>query len=76
MYRVLFLALPILASACTDEPATPSIGMPNPASAYCLEQGGKLENLKDADGNALNNCRLPNGRTIEEWTLFRDSHKK
>lgn len=45
----------------------PSIGIANPASVYCIQQGGTLEIVKDADGNEVGYCKLPDGRLVEEW---------
>ncbi|NHO32185.1 putative hemolysin [Acetobacter fallax] len=50
------------------------IGMPNPASAYCIKVGGTLEIRKEADGSR-GYCHLPDGRVIEEWTLYRSAAK-
>ena len=52
-----------------DKPAS-AIGMPNPASAYCVSQGGKLEIVDEANGQ-VGYCTLPGGERIEEWALFR-----
>ncbi|HWK15618.1 MAG TPA: DUF333 domain-containing protein [Rhizobiaceae bacterium] len=51
-----------------DEP--PPVGIANPASVYCIEQGGKLEIRKTANGE-VGYCHLPDGRIIEEWAFFR-----
>lgn len=61
-----------LLSACMPEGATPpgAIGSPNPASAHCVNQGGRLEIRRGPDGEA-GFCHLPDGRVIEEWQLFR-----
>ncbi|KCX37138.1 hypothetical protein J577_1914 [Acinetobacter sp. 263903-1] len=48
--------------------------MPNPASKYCIKQGGKLIPQKNKDGGEYALCQLPNGQTIEEWELFRKDH--
>ncbi|MFH3639497.1 DUF333 domain-containing protein, partial [Acinetobacter baumannii] len=45
---------------------------PNPASQYCVEQGGKLEIRNEANGQ-VGYCHLPNGQVVEEWKLFRDN---
>lgn len=66
----------LVLSACstTKTPTPQKIGMPNPASQYCIDQGGKLEMKKNANGDAYANCILPDGRVIEEWQLFRQDH--
>ncbi|EXT60028.1 peptidase inhibitor I78 family protein [Acinetobacter sp. 25977_1] len=50
----------------------PKIGSPNPASQYCVEQGGKLEIRNETNGQ-VGYCHLPNGQVVEEWKLFRDN---
>lgn len=52
------------------------VGMANPASKYCIEQGGKLLPQKDKNGAAFALCQLPNGQTTEEWELYRQAMKK
>lgn len=42
----------------------------NPASEYCIEQGGKLEIVKTEAGEK-GMCHLPDGTVVEEWELFR-----
>ncbi len=64
-------------SACsTTEPeSVKPIGMANPASVFCTEQGGKLVMEKDAEGNSVGYCQLYDGTTVEQWAYFRDSQK-
>ncbi|KCY74058.1 I78 family peptidase inhibitor [Acinetobacter sp. 796380-1375] len=50
----------------------PKNGLPNPASQYCVEQGGKLEIRNETNGQ-VGYCHLPNGQVVEEWKLFRDN---
>lgn len=47
----------------------PSIA--NPASVYCIDQGGKLEIRKDGQGNEAGFCIFPDGSECEEWAYFR-----
>lgn len=62
----------LMMAGCVTEPDTPPqrIGMPNPASVYCGEQGGWLEIRDEAEGQS-GYCHLPDGRVIEEWTFYR-----
>lgn len=46
-------------------------GVPNPASEYCIDQGGTLEIRTDESGNEYGVCILPDGRECEEWAFFR-----
>ena len=57
----------------TTQQETP-IGMPNPASVYCIEQGGKLETRSDADGNQSGLCIFPDGTKRNQWDFWRANH--
>lgn len=48
--------------------------MNNPASEYCVSQGGKLE-IVNGPGGQRGFCTLPNGNRVEEWELFRNKEK-
>ncbi|WP_445206314.1 putative hemolysin [Acinetobacter sp. KS-LM10] len=50
----------------------PRLGMANPASVFCVKQGGKLVTKNEANGQVAY-CHLANGQVIEEWKLFRAS---
>jgi putative hemolysin len=41
----------------------------NPASEYCIENGGRLEIRKDLQGEA-GFCIFENGNECEEWAFF------
>ena len=57
------------AGSRTDQP---TVGMANPASVACVNQGGKLDLRKDAAGNVSGICVFADGRQCEEWALYRD----
>ena len=61
------LALPAPAHAAGP------IGMPNPASKYCTQRGGQVIMQRTAAG-VSGLCRLPSGRRVDEWKLYRHSH--
>ncbi len=63
----------ILAACASGESAPPVVSMPNPASAYCVEQGGSLEIVTTPQGQ-IGMCTLPDGTVIEEWELMRRDH--
>jgi putative hemolysin len=46
------------------------VGLPNPASVFCEEQGYKLELRTDASGTT-GYCIFPDGSECEEWAFFR-----
>jgi len=52
--------------------AQPAHALPNPASAYCVSLGGRLE-IRTGPTGEVGFCHLPDGRVVEEWTLFRAS---
>ncbi len=51
--------------------AETEIGMANPASVHCEEQGGQLEIRTADDGGQYGVCIFPNGSECEEWAFFR-----
>jgi len=84
MKATVIALLVMLLSACSTQQTTApeaasakpadhgSIGMPNPASVNCSNQGGRIDLRKDAAGNVGGICVFPDGRACEEWALFRD----
>lgn len=71
----------LLLAGCTTPSAAPAtmpapmVGMANPASVYCIQQGGHLLPQKDNAGNEYSLCQLADGRVIEEWALFRQQNR-
>lgn len=63
----------VTATSCSVEPAsiTPTADMPNPASVFCEENGGKLELRQDASGGMTGICVFTDGSECEEWAYFR-----
>ena len=51
--------------------ATPA-GIANPASTYCVEQGGASEIRTAEDGSQYGVCSFPDGSECEEWAFFRE----
>ena len=56
-----------VAPAPTAAPA----GIANPASTYCVEQGGTLHIRTADDGSQSGVCTFPDGSECEEWAFFR-----
>ncbi len=81
MKRIFLITMILMAlTACTTnqtqtiEPATtdiPQVGMANPASVYCVENGNKLEIQTAADGSQSGVCVFPDGSTCDEWAYFK-----
>jgi putative hemolysin len=73
--RIPSLAMGLLIAGCTPSPSTDKpVSLANPASTYCVEQGGTVEIRSDAKGQT-GYCRLPDGRVVEEWEFFRSQEK-
>ena len=49
----------------------PQANMPNPASAYCEQQGYQVEIRTAADGSQAGYCIFPDGSECDEWAYFR-----
>lgn len=74
---VLSMAALFAVAACQSEspaaPVNPPAGVPNmanPASQYCVSQGGTIM-MSDGPNGQSGYCSLPDGRMVEEWELFR-----
>jgi putative hemolysin len=73
---VLLIVVALFISACgalsdaTNTPAEPVSDMANPASEYCLDQGGTLE-IRDETEGQVGTCIFPDGSECEEWAFFR-----
>lgn len=75
-------ALVLLLTACGDDDAATdateetggeeSVGMGNPASVYCEEQGGTEETREDAEGNQSGVCVFEDGSECDSWAYFRE----
>jgi len=60
------LALVLVMAACGDDDET---GLPNPASAYCEEQGGTLD-MREGEDGTTGYCVFDDGSECEEWAFF------
>lgn len=50
------------------------ITLANPASVYCIKQGGHLD-IRDTPTGQVGYCQFKDGTEIEEWTFFRESRQ-
>lgn len=65
------LAMIAALTACTTEKDDPSmLSMANPASVFCVEQGGTSKIVKTAAGES-GVCILPDGTEVDEWDYYR-----
>ena len=75
MKNILLLgALLMTATACSQvkesQQNVPLLGQANPASEYCIQQGGQL-NIKEEANGQVGYCHFADGRVVEEWALIR-----
>lgn len=75
---MVFAVMCLLGSGCSravgdnTRGGPPRVGMPNPASQFCIDQGGRLE-IREQENGQAGYCHLSDGRVIEEWEYFRAS---
>jgi putative hemolysin len=66
----------LVLAACVPMPAPKAkptqgqTGLPNPASKYCVDKGGKLE-IRNETGGQAGYCVFPDGSECDEWAYFR-----
>ncbi len=59
-----------------EETAEPVVGIANPASEYCVAQGGTVNIVKDEEGNESGMCKLADGTEVDEWEYYRENNKE
>ena len=65
----LILTVTLILTACgSAAPPDTGVGLANPASVYCAENGYEL--VFSADGST-GICQFPDGSECEEWAFFR-----
>jgi putative hemolysin len=66
-----------LSTSCSSNQTSPTSepNMPNPASVYCEQNGGKLELRQDASGAVSGICIFPDRSECDEWAYFRNECK-
>jgi len=60
-------------SGCNAQPPNEQdqpLNMPNPASVYCEEQGGRLD-MRETSSGTIGVCIFPDETECEEWAYFR-----
>ena len=75
---ILFIVIGVvLLACCSSRQASPApeANMPNPASVYCEENGGKVELRQDASGGVAGICVFADGSECDEWAFFRGECK-
>jgi Tol biopolymer transport system component/putative hemolysin len=77
LFSLYMLLAILLIASCTSKQASPTAqpGLPNPASVYCGQNGGKLEMRQDASGGTAGICVFPDGSECDEWAYYRGECK-
>ncbi len=57
-----------LAPAEGKEP--PAVGIANPASEFCVANGGESKIITFSDGSQIGRCVFPDASSCEEWAFF------
>lgn len=65
----LLITIALLVAACSGGDDNEG-NLPNPASVYCEENGGKLE-IRTGDDGEYGVCVFPDGSECDEWAYFR-----
>ena len=63
-------AAAVLVAGCGEDQPDPEVA--NPASVFCVEQGGEVE-IVDEEGGQVGYCILPDGTRVEEWEYYREN---
>jgi hypothetical protein len=70
------IAVVMLVTACSAQPA-PTVsptqtaaGLANPASVFCVDQGGQVK-IRDEAAGQVGYCLFPDGSECEEWAFYR-----
>lgn len=75
-FAILATTAVALTACAQTAPEQKPIGMANPASVFCEQQGGKSVIRKNKDGSEYGACVFPNGKEVEEWEYFRANAPK
>lgn len=73
MHRIGIATAVALIAGCATSAPDNTVGMPNPASAYCVERGGTITIVDRSEGQ-IGFCTLPDGTQVDEWELYRRDH--
>jgi putative hemolysin len=70
MKKIITLTIILIALTSCASPQTP-VGLSNPASVYCEQNGNTLEIVTAADGSQSGRCVFPDGSVCDEWAYYR-----
>jgi len=64
--------LPVKQILNTNENVKEGVGIANPASSFCIDNGGKLEIRTESSGGQVGFCIFKDNSECEEWAYFRE----
>ncbi len=64
---IVSLVLTVGAGACGDDDDGDDTELPNPAAAFCEEQGGVVTGEEPM-------CELPDGSVVDAWEYYRETN--
>lgn len=67
----LVIMLFVLVACTTSATETEQAEIPNPASEYCEQQGGRIEIRTDESGGQYGVCVFDDGSECDEWAYYR-----
>jgi len=70
LVSLILAVLVIVVAGCARTDNSTEVGLPNPASVYCEEQGGKLE-IREGEDGQYGICVFDDGSECEEWAFYR-----
>lgn len=76
IFMMLFIGCLFAGCMLSQEDDNQKTQIANPASTYCIEQGGKLEIRRDSDENEYGICKFSDGSECEEWAFYRGECSK
>ncbi len=79
MKKLIALSVGIILCGCSqslvEQENDKKVGLANPASTFCIEEGGELE-IRDEENGQVGYCHLSDGTEIEEWKFFRENNEQ
>jgi putative hemolysin len=77
IFSLVLLVTMLIGAACNGAPEAEDevIGMANPASVFCEENGGTLEIRTQKDGGQYGVCIFEDGSECDEWAFYQEHCK-
>ena len=73
-FGVILVIIIMMMGCSSAQPTDEPVGVANPASVYCADNGGTLE-IRDGENGQVGICVFSDGSECEEWSYFRGECK-